>query len=139
MPPFGGALPPTMQPAPPNAGPAAAPHGNPGNTTQSLSLLRSALENMQKALPSIPMGTELHNAVIDAVKKIGSHMTEMQDSPQMKMQGLLQMIQQMKAGQPNQALAGMAGGGGAPGGQPPAPPVLGSPPPAGAPGMQPPA
>ena len=71
-------------------------------------------------------------AVMDAIKKISTHMTEMQNSPQMKMQQLLQMVQRAKAAQPNQALAGLAGGappGGAPSGQPPAPPVL-SPPPA---------
>jgi len=139
MPPFGGPLPPTMMPAPPSAGPAVAPHGNPGNTTQALGEIRIALEALQKALPSVPMGTELHNAVLDAIKKIGQHMTEMQDSPQMKIQNLLQMIQQAKAAQPNAALAGIAQGG-PPGGAPPPgagappPPVLS--PPAGPPGMQ---
>lgn len=131
MPPFGGPIPPSLTPAPPNAGPAVAPHGNPGQTTQGLGDIRVALEALQKALPSVPMGTELHNAVIDAVKKIGAHMTEMQDSPQMKMQNLMQMIQRAKAAGPNQALAGLAGGG-APGGAAsggPPPPVL-SPPPA---------
>lgn len=135
MPPFGGPLPPTMTPAPPNAGPAVAPHGNPGQASQGLGDIRIAVEQLQKALPSVPMGTELHTAVMDAIKKISTHMTQMQDSPQMKMQQLLQMIQRAKQAQPNQALAGMAGGGAPPGGAPgggmppPAPPVL-SPPPA---------
>lgn len=127
MPPFTGAIPPTMTPAPPNAGPAVAPHGNPGQTTQGLGDIRIALDALQKALPSIPMGTELHNAVIDAIKKIGTHMTQMQDSPQMKMQNLMAMIQRARAAQPNQALAGLAGGAGG-GQQPPAPPVLSPPP-----------
>lgn len=121
-----------MTPAPPNAGPAVAPHGNPGQTTEGLGGIRIALEALQKALPTVPMGTELHNAVLDAVKKIGQHMSEMQDSPQMKMQQLLQMVQHAKQAQPNQALAGIAGvgaPGGAPGGQPPPPPVLSPPPP----------
>lgn len=117
-----------MTPAPPNAGPAVAPHGNPGQTTQGLGDIRIALDALQKALPTIPMGTELHNAVIDAVKKIGMHMTQMQDSPQMKMQNLLAMVARARAAQPNQALAGLAPGGAGGGQQPPAPPVLSPPP-----------
>lgn len=128
MPPFGGPIPPTMMPAPPGAGPAVAPHGNQGNTTQGLGDVRIALEALQRALPSIPMGTELHKAVIDSIKKIGTHMTEMQDSPQMKLQNLMQMIQRVRQAQPNQALAGLGGGGAPPPGQPPAPPMLAPPP-----------
>lgn len=110
MPPFGGPIPATMMAAPSGAGPAVAPHGNPGNTSQGLSDVRLALEALQKALPSVPMGTELHKAVLDAIKKIGTHMTEMQDSPQMKMQNLMQMMQRARQAQPNQALAGLTGG-----------------------------
>ena len=126
---YGGPLPATMSPAPPGAGPAVAPHGNQGNTTQGLGDVRIALEALQKALPSIPMGTELHGAVLKAVTDISKHMTEMQDSPQMKMQNLLQMIQKMRASQPNAALAGLSGGGGAPppGGSAPPPPMLSPP------------
>lgn len=127
MPPFPGALPPSLMGGPPHAGPAVAPHGTPGNATQGLSDLKIALEALQKALPSVPMGTELHKSVLDAVSKIGKHMTDLQDSPQMKMQTLLQMIQQARAKQPNAALAGMAGG------TPPHPPMLA--PPAAPPGM----
>jgi hypothetical protein len=105
------------------------PHGNPGQTSQAIAQIKLGLEALQKALPAIPMGTELHNAVIDAVKKIGAHMTEAAEGPQMQMQQLLHMVQQAKAAQPNQALAGIAGGQ-----QPPQPPML-SPPP-GPPGMQ---
>ncbi len=129
MPPFGGPLPPSMMGAPQGAGPAVVPHGNPGMATQSLSQVNLALQALQKALPAIPMGTELHTAVIDAIKKIGAHMTEAQDNPQMKMQSLLQMIQAMRAAQPNRALASVAG---PPGGAPPppgAPPGMGAPPP----------
>lgn len=131
MPPFPGALPPTLTGGPLNAGPAVAPHGNPGNATQGMGDIKTALDALQKALPAIPMGTELHKAVLDAVSKIGKHMTEAANNPQMKMQNLLQMIQQAKAQQPNAALAGLAGGGGAP---PPAPPAM--PPPAAPPGQQ---
>lgn len=127
MPEYGGVIPPAMQPAPPNAGQAVAPHGNPGSATNAAGMVQTALKALQEALPQIPMGTELHTAVLDSVKKIGAHMADMQASPQMQMQNLLQMMQRAKAAQPNAMLAGMGGG------QPPAPPML-SPPPA-APGM----
>lgn len=134
MPPFGGPLPQSLTSAPPNSGPAVAPHGTPGNTTESLSQIRQALELLQKALPGVPMGSELHSAIMGAVSKIGAKMSEMQESPQMKMQALLGMLTQLKAGQPNNALqsiaGGMGGGGGAPGGgAAPAPPILGGAPP----------
>lgn len=130
MPPFPGALPPGLTAAPPNAGPAVAPHGTPGNTMQGIGDVKTALDALQKALPTIPMGTDLHKAVMDAISKIGKHMTEAQNSPQMKMQNLLQMVQQLKAKQPQAALGGLAappGGGAAPS----PPPALTPPPPSG--------
>ena len=130
MPPFGGPLP-ALTPGPPHAGPAVAPHGAPGNASQGLGKVQVALTALQEALPQIPMGTELHEAVLKAVSTIGKHMTDAQDSPQMKMQNLLSMIQQMRAKQPNAALGAMgAPAGGAP---PPAPPMMA--PPSAPPGM----
>lgn len=85
-----------------------------------------ALSALQKALPSIPMDSELHKSVLDAVSKIGKHLNEMKDSPQMAMQTLLRMMQAQKQAQPNQALAGL-GAGGAGGQPPPAPPMLAAP------------
>lgn len=116
MPPFGGPIPPGLSVAPPGAGPAVAPHGNPGNVASSLSKLKMAVDALQEALPGIPMGTQLHKNVMSAISNIGKHMSEMQESPQMKAQQLLSMLGQIRAQQPNQALAAM--GGGAPGGQP---------------------
>ena len=132
MPPFPGALPPGLMGGPQNAGAAVAPHGNPGNATQGMSDIKTALDALQKALPAVPMGTELHKAVMDAISKIGKHMTEASNNPQMKLHNLLQMVQSLKGQQPNAALAGMAGGAG---GQPPTPPAL-MPPPAAPPGQQ---
>ena len=130
MPPFGGPLPPTLSPAPPGAGPAVAPHGLPGRTGGGLADVQTALDALQRALPSIPMGTELHNAVLDAVKKISLHVQDIANSPATKVQNLLQMIQQARAAQPHQALAALGGGGGPPNLGPP-----GGPPPGPSPGM----
>lgn len=133
MPPFPGALPPQLTGAPPNAGAATAPHGTPGNSAADLSKIKLGLEALQAGLPGVPMGTELHDAVLKAISTIGKHMSEMQDSPQMKMQGLLSMLQKMKQQQPNAALAGMGApspaGGPPPGAtMPPPPPIPGAPP-----------
>lgn len=120
MPPFGGQIPPGLSVAPPGAGPAVAPHGNPGNMSGSMGKLKIAVSALQEALPGIPMGSQLHKSVMTAISGIGKHMNEMAESPQMQMQNLLQMVAQQRAAQPNQALAAMGGGapGGAPGGQP---------------------
>ena len=115
-------VPPTMAGAPAHAGPGVVPQGKPGQTTQGLSDLKIALEAMQKALPTIPMGTKLHEEVLKSVSSIGKHLTEFEDSPQMKIQNLLQMIARARAAQPNNALSALAQGG------PPAPPVLAPPP-----------
>ena len=72
------------------------------------------------------MGTELHEAVLGAISKIGKHMTEAQNNPQMQVQNLLKMLADLKAKQPQQGLAGAMG---APGAPPPTPPAL-TPPPA---------
>jgi hypothetical protein len=116
MPPFSGPLPPSLTGAPPGAGPGVPPAGTPGNTTASLGDIRIAVEALQKALPAIPMGTELHQAVAEAIKKISSHLGDMQDSGQMRMQNLMAMLQRARQAQPNQALAalGPKPGGGAP-------------------------
>jgi hypothetical protein len=128
MPPFGGPIPPSMSPAPPGAGPATPPHGNPGAASHGMGGIKVALDALQKALPTIPMGTELHNSVIDAIKKIGQHMSEMQASPQMGMQNLLQMIA-AKMKEQQGAGAAPPGAGGPPGGAPP--PMMAPPPPPG--------
>ena len=125
MPPFPGPLPPGLTGAPPNAGPAVAPHGNPGNATQGLGDIKSALDALQKALPSIPMGTELHSAVLKSISDIGKHMTEAQNNPQMQVQNLLKLIAAKRAAAPQAGVQGAVGGGGSP---PPTPPALTPPP-----------
>jgi hypothetical protein len=105
---FGGQLPPSLMSAPAGSGPAVAPGGNPGSSAQSMSKVQMGLSQLQEALPGIPMGSELHKAVMDAVSKIGKHLTDFKQDSQNKMQTLLQAIQQMKAQQPNAALASMA-------------------------------
>lgn len=131
MPPFGGPIPPGLTGAPPGAGPAVAPHGNPGNQMESLGKLKQAVTMLQEALPGIPMGTTLHKNVMSSISNIGKHMSEMQDSPQMKMQNLLSMIAKIKQQAPQAGLAGAMGGqpGGAPGGAPMTPMLGGAPPP----------
>ena len=105
---FAGPLPPTLTGAPPSSGPGVAPHGLPGQAAGSMGDLKMALEMLQKALPGVPMGTELHEAVLKAVTNIGKHMGEMAQSQQEKGKALLEMLMKLKQQGPNQALAGMA-------------------------------
>jgi len=132
---FAGPLPPTLTGAPPSSGPGVAPHGLPGQAAGSMGDLKMALEMLQKALPGVPMGTELHEAVLKAVTNIGKHMGEMAQSQQEKGKALLEMLMKLKQQGPNQALAGMAAP--PPGAPPPGGPPAGMAPPPPAPGMAP--
>lgn len=116
MPPFGGPLPPALTGAPPGAGPATVPSGKPGMAMDGISKVRMGLQALQEALPSIPMGTELHTALMKSIEGISKRLTEHQDSPQMQVQQLLGNLAKIRASQPTQALAGMMG---RPGGAPP--------------------
>lgn len=131
-----------MQPAPPNSGPAVVPSGNPGLSSDAIASVQLALEQMQKALPGIPIGTDLHRSLMDAVRKVGSNLQEFQATPQMQMQQLMKQAADMRAAAPNNALAALAGGGAPPPALPPPggmpAPGLGAPPlPAGGPAVPP--
>ena len=112
-------------PAPHNVGPAAAPQGHAGSGAAAVSKIRTALAMLQEALPTIPMGSAAHTAVLNAVKNISAHVEEM-GGPQnqgMDMQSLMQLMKQQQQQAPMQALMRMYPGqqGGAPAmpGQPP--------------------
>lgn len=87
-------LPPSMAPAQANAGPAAVPQGSQGNTAQALSLVRNAVEMMQKALPMIPMGSPLHGDLLKATSTISKHMEQQGGNKGVDVQSLLQMARQ---------------------------------------------
>jgi hypothetical protein len=90
--------------------------------------IKMGISLLLEAAPAVPMGSDLHTAILDASKKIGAHLSEFQESQQQKVGNLLQMISSIRAAQPQAALASMGGQ------QSPTPPNLGGQPPAAAAG-----
>ena len=89
-----------------------------------MSKVKMALEALQAALPSLPMGSELHTDVMKAVSSISKHLGDKGGGQGEGIQQLLEMLRNAKTqGPPPQA--GML-----PGGAPPPPmPGAGAPPP----------
>lgn len=117
--------PPAAPPGPPGGtGGATAPGPMMGNQAQGMAAVKVAMEALQKALPGIPMGSELHNEVLTALSKIGKHMQHPGGGGQDVIQQLVGMAREQHADPAKeQALAGMMGGGAPP------PPGAGAPPP----------
>lgn len=93
--------------APPGAGaaPAAPPQQqNQGNAAQAMSLVRNALEMLQKALPMIPMGSPQHEALLKAVSTLSKGMEHNEGNKGVDLQSLLQMARQSSQQSPVQAL-----------------------------------
>ena len=55
-------------------GPVTAPRPMMGSGAQSMTLVHTGLEALQKALVGIPMGSELHTAVLKAITDISRRM-----------------------------------------------------------------
>lgn len=102
--PIPGQAPTAPTPAPANAGPAAVPQGNQGNLVQAMSLVRNALEMLQKALPMVPMGSPQHADLLKAVAMISKHMEHNEGNKGVDLQSLLQMARQASQQSPVQAL-----------------------------------
>ncbi len=97
-PPQGG-LPPSLTQSPPNAGPVTMPQGNQGNIAAALAKVSAGLKMFEEALPLIPMGSEEHTAVLDAIKGVSKHLKKGEENAQLEQASL---VQQLKAA-PNQA------------------------------------
>lgn len=112
MPSSGGAPPasPALAAAKPNLGGPTAPQGNAGNAMAGLGKIKVALQALQDALPSIPMGSPLHTDVLSVAKTLSKHVDQEGQQGGPPVQSLLQMMQQMKQNAPNAALARMGGG-----------------------------
>ena len=114
-------------PGPPGGtGGASVPSGMLGNQQAGMTSVKVGLEALQKALPSLPMGSELHNAVLKAVSDIAKHFDTA--GPQQSGDVLQQLAALARAQhtQPQQAALGSmfpaspppGGGGGGAGGAP---------------------
>lgn len=123
MPPGGGGAPPPMGGAA-GTGPAMAPSGMAGGNSQGMGLVTEALKLMQKALPLLPLGSDLHNAAIKAVGDLTKHVGQGAQEAQPNAMMLQQMMRQGAQNPNAMAMQRLFGGGGAPpggGGAPPGP------------------
>lgn len=123
-----GGPPPMMPGAPGGTGPAMAPGPMPGAGQQALSQVKLAVEALQKALPNIPMGSDLHTAVLNAVSGVTKHLDDSgigQPSHEDVVQQLAMLARQGQQGA-NPLAAMMPPGPGAPppGGAEPPPPAV---------------
>lgn len=75
------------------------PQGNQGNIAAALAKVNSGLKMFEEALPMIPMGSEEHQALLDAIKTVSKHLKKGEENAQLEQAA---MVQQLKAA-PNQA------------------------------------
>jgi hypothetical protein len=109
--------------APPaGTGPVTAPGPQAGAAAQGMSGVRLALEAMQKALPGLPMGSELHMAVMKAVTDISKKLGDGGGDQAAQMQQLVQLARAAQTDPQRAAMMrAMPGPGGAPPGVAPMP------------------
>jgi len=118
-----------MGPPPTGTGPIAAPGGMPGNAMAGMEKVKLGVKALIDALPMLPLGSEMQQAIMKAVQEIGKHVPEAGGGgdPQAMIQMLALMGREAKA-QPGQMNALNMMGGGAPppgGGGAPSPPMPG--------------
>lgn len=87
-----------------------------GSAASGMTSVKLGLEALQKALPTLPMGSEIHNAVLKAVGDIAKHLDASSGGgPQAVIQQLAQMASAAHADPQRQATLGMLPGGPPPG------------------------
>jgi len=107
---------------PGGTGPGMVPQAMAGAGAQAVAAVKMALEALQKALPGLPMGSELHTEVLKAVGGIAKHLEQSQGDAGSVLQQLSAMAKQAQADPQRAAMlrALSPQPGGAP---PPAPPM----------------
>ena len=119
---------------PGGAGAAMAPSPMGGSTAAAMTGVKVGVEALQKALPSLPMGSKLHSTILKALQDIPKEMeTGMGGGPGAEVQQLIAMARNAQTQPQRAAMMSMFPSGGGPGGggapPPPAPPGGGAPPP----------
>lgn len=119
MPPFplpmpGAGAPPAGAP-PGGTGAASAPQAMQGSKVQAIEAVKAGLEILQKALPGLPMGDDLHTAVLKAIGEISKHVSKGEGDAGSIVQQLAQLARQQSQNPPAMM-------------RPPAPPSGGTPP-----------
>lgn len=100
-------MPPALAAAPSHSGPATMPQGNPGNAAAAMMQVKNAVEMLQKALPSIPMGTPLHEKVLKVTSELVKEMSEsgQGENKALELQSLVQHLRSQSQQQPLSALS----------------------------------
>lgn len=101
----GGATP-TMPPRP-NLGPVTQQGHNQGNVASAMLDIKNALQLLQKALPNLPMGDELHSTVLQTVTKLSKYAGDIPEQPGLQQQSLLAMMRGMGQNPMQSALSRM--------------------------------
>jgi len=107
--PLGGSPDPTKAP-PPNNGGATAASANPGSMVAGMSMVHGAIQQLETALPILPMGSEEHQAVLDAVSKLVKKFPAANVNQSLKIQGLLQGARKAQSEAPLQMLQSIGQG-----------------------------
>lgn len=93
------------------ADPASAPTPDAGLAADSLSKVREAVNLLELALPGLPLGSEPHKAVLDAVQKLSKTAPPSAEVPGVQMTQLAGLQQKAKQSQMLQQIAGAMGQG----------------------------
>jgi len=88
--------------------------------------VKVGLESLQKALPQLPMGSELHTAVLKAIEQISSKLEKAgaPNDPSAVLQQLVEMARAAKVNPNAQAALPQGAPGAPPGGPPPMMPPM---------------
>lgn len=109
--------------APGGTGPAMSPAPMMGNAAQGMAAVKTAVEALTKALPSLPMGSDLHKAALSSLTTLTKHLDDgglPQPGGDDQVQQLAAMARAAQQGGQS-PLAGMMPGGGGGDGAPPPP------------------
>ena len=60
---------------PMGAGPIGMPSANPGDEARAVAALRDVIEQLQKILPDVQIGGDLHSAVTQAIRSLSKYST----------------------------------------------------------------
>lgn len=120
MPMPGQILPPALMGGSANVGPAVQPQGNQGNAALAMIDVRNAISMLEKALPMVPIGAQLHTDILTATKTLSKNLSQGDDDQSLQLQSLLQLAKSNAQQTPIAALSRLYPG-------PSAPPAMGSP------------
>lgn len=98
-------------------GHAMAPGPMAGSAAQSTNQIRLALEMLQKGLPGLPMGSDLHTAVLKSVTELSKHLSKGSDDESGVLQQLVSLARDRQAQPQQNAMLRMFPSPGGPGGE----------------------